>query len=262
MSVKLILGFRSNVGCQRSMLNRLDRAFQAFLARIKRGNTPGFSRLKGRHRRSRSFDSPRPSIPHVNRRDVLIVKGIGTFRFNASDIAGIKQARVVGTPCRINVPLMVETPEPITINERPPLGGEVGIKAQITWSHGCQAPKRHREMRAVKRAPRRLSRAVKGSNRRHQKKRLLAKAHQRVQERERGSVHELTRSLVTQPSTRFFVEELQITTMVKNGSLARSIPEQQGGLSSLCLPTKRSMRVGESDAQAPARRRRAVRGVA
>ena len=219
-----------DVNCQRSILNRLDRAFQAFFARVKRGEKPDFPRFKGRYRRVRSFEIPGPVIKQLNQRQVLIIKGIGKFRFKADSISTVKQARIVVTPCRVKVQLTVETPVTDLVDERPALGIDVGIKAQVTLSNGVQFPKRRRDMRQVKRAQRRLSHTIKGSNGRYKKHCLLAKAHQRVKERERGYLHELTRSLITHHSARFVVEALQITNMVKNHALARSIHEQPWGL--------------------------------
>ncbi len=80
----------------------------------------------------------------------------------------------------------------------------------MTLSDGVQAPKRVRS----------LSR----------KKRLaLGKEHQRIQERECGYPHELTRKLVAERSAKFYVEDLRVPNLVKNHHLARAIIEQQWG---------------------------------
>ncbi|MXX90451.1 MAG: hypothetical protein F4213_04585 [Boseongicola sp. SB0677_bin_26] len=47
---------------QRSVLPRLDRAFQSLFERAKCGETPGFPCFKGRNRGIRSLDNPEPMI--------------------------------------------------------------------------------------------------------------------------------------------------------------------------------------------------------
>ena len=79
------------VGCQRSALNRLHKAFQNFFARVKAGKKPGFPRFKGRGR-VRSFEYPNPPVKRVNRRWVLAVKGVGKFRFRCD-------GRLGSSPC-------------------------------------------------------------------------------------------------------------------------------------------------------------------
>lgn len=89
-----------------------------------------------------------------------------------------------------------------------------------------QYPKRERPLRQVKRCQRALSRAVKGSKGGAKRWLALAKTWQRVSERERGHLHEVTADVVKRHGSRLFVEALRIRNMVKNGHLARSIHEQ------------------------------------
>ena len=81
---------------QRMALNRLDQAFRACFRRVKRGEKPGFPRFKGRHRAGRSFDIPTPSLKHVNKRDVLTVKGLA--KASASSAFGVRSWRVSSRP--------------------------------------------------------------------------------------------------------------------------------------------------------------------
>ena len=219
-----------HVGCQRSALNRLHRAFQAFFARVKAGRKAGFPRFKGRGR-VRSFEYPNPPVKRKGKRWVLNVKGVGKFRFKHDGRLGAKPtlARIMATPCRVKVQLLVDTPICDWTDEREPLGIDVGIKAQVTLSDGTQTPKRTRSMARMKRLQRRASRAVKGSHGRRKKRLALAKEHQRVQEREHGYLHELTIRLVKDKSSKFYIEDLRVPNMVKNHHLARSILEQQWG---------------------------------
>ena len=66
---------------QRSVLKRLDRAFQSFFRRHAAGQKPGFPRFRSRRRSVRSFDVPAPKIHRKGRWNTVSVKGIGKFRF-------------------------------------------------------------------------------------------------------------------------------------------------------------------------------------
>ena len=67
---------------------------------------------------------------------------------------------------------------------------------------------------------------------------------ERVTERERGKIHEITAALVKDHACRFVVEDLKIPNMVKNHNLARSIVEQQWGYFVHCLTYKAASAVG------------------
>ena len=218
------------VGCQRSALNRLHKAFQNFFARVKAGKKSGFPRFKGRGR-VRSFEYPNPPVKRKGERWVLNVKGVGKFRFKHDGRLEAKPtlARIVATPCRVKVQLLVDTPECDWQDGREPLGIDVGIAKQVTLSDGTQYPKRQRSLSRMKRLQGRVSRAVKGSNGRRKKRLAPAREHQRIQERERGYLHELTQRLVSEQSSRFCVEDLRVPNMVRNPNLARAILEQQWG---------------------------------
>ena len=218
-----------NLHCQRSILNRLNNAFQNFFRRVKNGEKPGFPRFKGKHRRINSFDITNPTIKTVNKHKVLCIKGIGKFRFKADDLPEIKSARLVVTPRRVKVQLVIETKIVETQNIRNPLGIDVGIKNQITLSNGFQKETQRRYLREAKRRQRLHSKAIKGSTTRLKKKVMLAKSWQKVRETERGHLHELTRELITRYSSKFYIEDLKIKNMVKNRKLSRSIHEQMWG---------------------------------
>ena len=214
--------------CQRSVIFRIHKAFHSFFRRLKEGKNPGFPRFKGKNRKVRSFDITIPNIKRINNRYVLTVKGIGKFRFKIDDrFRKPKSARIVVTPLRVKVQLIIDTPECDYEDDRYPMGIDVGIKEQITLNGGYRYPKRVRDTKRIKKLQRKLSKAVRGSNNRRKKKILLSKEYQRVAERERNYLHRLTTNLIKSKSSKFFVEDLKIENLVKNHNLARSILEQQ-----------------------------------
>ena len=117
---------------------------------------------------------------------------------------------MVRTPRRVKLQFVMEVDAPAVLDVRPPVGIDLGVKDRATLSNGYKVPKNVVARRELKRRQRLLSRAKRGSNNREKKRRLLAKAWQRVTEREKGKVHEITRALVKDHACRFVVEDLKI----------------------------------------------------
>ena len=216
---------RFPVAAQRSVLKRLDRAFQAFFRRVADGSKPGFPRFRSRRRAIRSFEIPNTPVRREGRWNTVCIKGIGRLR-----IDGIpKMVRIVKTPRRVKVQVLVEMDVAPAVDDREPFGVDVGISARVALSNGEIVPGRPPDRSGLKRRQRCLSRAKRGSASRAKKRLALAREWQRVTEREHGRLHELTTDLVRCHSGRFYVEDQRIPNRVKNGRLARSILEQTWG---------------------------------
>ena len=220
---------RCSLEAQRSVLKRLDRAFQAFFRRGAAGEKPGFPRFRSRRRSLRSFEIPAPTIRQQGRWHVFSVKGIGKFRFKGEIEGKPRILRIVKTPVRVAVHLVVEQELPDTTDCRAAFGIDVGIRSRIVLSSEETVPGRQLDRSLLIRRQRTLSRAVRGSRSRCKKRQALAKAWQRTVEREHGVLHELTADLVREPSARFYVEDLRIPNLLRNRRLARSISEQNWG---------------------------------
>ena len=207
---------------QQNLLKRLEKAYQHFFTR------GGFPRFKSRQRGIRSFEWHNPAIRKQGKFNVLLIKGVGRLRFKGEVPDHIRFVRVVKTARRVKVQIIhaIEAVEPApSIN---PIGIDVGIRSRVTCSNGFKTGRNEPDRTELKRRQRILSKAVKGSNNRRKKRLALAKEWQRVRDRERGSLHELTAELVKQSNT-FYVENLNVLNMVKNHKLARSILEANWG---------------------------------
>ena len=133
--------------------------------------------------------------------------------------------RVVKTPLRVTIQLVVELPD-APLNPQPPLGIDVGVKSRATLSHGQRWNKREGDRERLIVLQQRLAKAKKGSNNRKKRKVSLAKEWQRIREREKDILHEMLTDLVKQTNC-YYVEDLHIQNMMQNHNLARSIAEQQ-----------------------------------
>ena len=208
---------------QRSVLFRLDRAFQAFFRRVKAGQKPGFPRFKGRNRGIRSFDIPAPVI----RDGSLVVKGIGRFRLPSIPAGEIAGVRVVKTPLRVSVQFMIAAQDQPRAPDAP-VGVDMGLKDRAVLSTGEAVAAVQLDRRNLKRKQRALSRAMRGSQTRRKKLRAVQRTWERMKVSERNALHRISASIVKRHN-RIAIEDLQIRNMVKNPHLSRSIAEQQWG---------------------------------
>ena len=117
----------------------------------------------------------------------------------------------------------------------PPKGGAVGVdlgvKTLATLSDGTviENPRYLRKSeRKLKRAQQALSRKTKGSNRRAKAKAKVARLHARVANRRSDALHKLTTRLAREYSD-ISIEDLNVSGMVKNRHLAKSISDAAFG---------------------------------
>ena len=219
---------------QRTCLRRLEKASKRFFDRVKKGENPGFPRFKSRNRGIKSFETDSFRIHKAGPWQCIRIKGIGKFRFKGELKGEAKVLRIVKTPIRIKIQLVCELPDVQVEDERSPIGIDVGVLNRITLSNGVQFPKRSVSRTKLKSLQKRVSKSVKGSNSRKKKVLALQKEWQRVGEKNKGYLHELTSSLIKNYTSKFYVEDLRIENLTKKGKvyktgMNRSILEQTWG---------------------------------
>src|SRR5690606_3974514 len=116
------------------------------------------------------------------------------------------------------------TPAPATTNA---VGIDAGITSLVTLSTGEKItnPRHERRDRArLAKAQRELSRKAKGSANRDKARRKVARVHARITDRRRDHLHKLTTRIVRENQT-IVIEDLNVSGMVRNHRLARSISD-------------------------------------
>jgi putative transposase len=211
------------------VLARLDRTYQAFFRRVRRGEKAGFPRFKGRNRfHSFTFKE----YGHGARLDngCLVLSKIGRISVHWSrPIEGTPKTITIsheayGWYVAISCADVPVQPLPSTGQET---GIDLGLESFATLANGQPifTPRYYRKAQAyLRRCQRRVARRTKGSHRRRKTVALLAKAHQHIRNQRRDFHHQEARKLVTQYDT-IYQEDLRVANMVRNHHLAKSISD-------------------------------------
>jgi putative transposase len=218
------------------VLARLDRAFQRFFARVKAGETRGYSRFQGVNRYN-SFTYKQVDEHGGARLDngFLVLSKIGRIavRWSRPLEGALKTVTLSreadGWYVCFSCAAVPVSPLPETGQEA---GIDLGIEAFATLSDGTRIfhPGWYRTAeRRLKTAQRRVSRRKKGSDRRRKAVNLLARAHQKVR-RQRQDFHHKTALALVRANDIIYHEDLQTANMVRNHHLAKSISDAGWGI--------------------------------
>ena len=220
-----------NAQVLQDVIQRVDRAFQAFFRRVREGQTPGYPRYHGRDRYN-SF-----TYPQVGDHGGARLNNGFLFLSKIGHVAVRWSRPMEGAPKTVTISREADgwyacfSCADVPVQPLPPTGCEtgidLGIEAFATLSDGTRIfnPGWYRKAeRALKTAQRRVSRKKRGSNRRRKAVTLLAKAHQKVR-RQRQDFHHKTALALVQQNDTIYHEDLQMANMVRNHHLAKSISD-------------------------------------
>src|SRR5581483_888380 len=231
-----------NASSLQHILRRLDKAYAAFFRRIKAGETPGHPRFKGETRfNSIEYtygDGVKLEYDEVFDRFVLRVQNVGNIkvklnRFVPHD-ATIKQVVIKRKASGWYVYLQLDCPDPLPVepNGLPAVGADMGLLRLLTLSDGTliDNPRWLRDaLDELRRAQRRLARALKGSQNRKDKRQIVARLHEHVANVRRDFWHKLTHWLVHHYGL-IVLEDLSLDFMLRNAHLALSAHDAGLGL--------------------------------
>ena len=209
-----------------TVVQDLDKAFDAFFRRVKAGEKPGYPRFKGRNRwHSFGFKEHGNGFRVDGRR--LKLSGIGrvAVRWHRPLEGQIKTLRISKKAGKwfASFSCVVDAPTPLPESGRE-VGIDVGLASLITTSEGEKKdhPRFYRKaQRRLRVAQRRVARRTKGGKNRRKAIVMLQRQHARIGHQRKDYLNKLALTLVEQHD-RIALEDLTITRMV-HGNLAKSI---------------------------------------
>jgi putative transposase len=214
------------------VVSDLDKAFQAFFRRMKASQTPGFPRFKGRNRFSSfGFKEYGNGFKIDGRR--LKLSGIGrvAVRWHRPIEGQIRTVRITRRVGKWYACFACEVEAAPLPSAGQDVGVDVGITNLITTSEGEKVahPALYRSaQRKLRVLQRRVARHKKGSARRRKTVLQLQRQHERIANTRKDVLNKLAHRLLARYD-RIALEDLRITTMVRNRHLAKSILDASWG---------------------------------
>jgi putative transposase len=227
-------------------LRRLDKAYQAFFGRVKRGEAPGFPRFKGERRyRSMTFSHlSKQLIRNIRKRVArVVVPKLGhiKIRYHRPLPDGkIKNLTIQRKASGWYANIAVEVPDTPEVDVETTIGIDVGLESFLTTSDGdkIQNPRYFRRSeQQLGKSQRVLSRREKGSRQYNKQCEHVAKVHEYIANQRRDFHYKTAYQLFLQ-CEEVAVEDLEICNMVQNHHLSKSISDAGWGNFRLILQSK------------------------
>jgi len=214
-------------------LDRLDRAFKGFFRRIKRGENPGFPRFKSCDRfDTLNFDKAgwkikgKKLIIRVGTGNPPIVLNMRNVIHGEGEIRGL---RLVKKADRWWAQFLVDIGEAPTVKpSKNGVGIDVGLRTFATLSDGESITHPHfleKSQEQLRRAHQAVGRKMKGSKNRAKAKAILARAHEKIQNRRSNFIFQTVAALVFNHDG-FAVEKLNIQKMKNKKNSPKEIGEK------------------------------------
>jgi putative transposase len=217
----------ANYSCCQDVLRRLDKTFQAFFARIRRGERPGFPRLRSARRYDcLTFPSYGDGCKLMDQK--IYIQGVGEIkaklhRLVEGAIKTVSIKREAGRWVVIFSVVCAPTPLPASSEV---IGIDLGLTTFATLSDGSEIdnPRLAQEaQRRLRVAQRRVARRKPGSNCRRKAVTILARQYAHVKAQRADFHHNVSRTLVNQYGF-IAVEDLNVEGLA-GGMLAKSVSD-------------------------------------
>jgi putative transposase len=220
---------RLNFSSAQATMRRLDKAYVAFLRRVKAGKKPGFPRFKGPdHFTSVEFPKYGDGVRFKGQR--LYVQHVGEIRVKLHRrIEGkIKTVTIKREGDKWYAVFSCDLDDvKVEPSTGPAVGIDVGLSSFLTTDTGEKEPNPRYLKTALpklRRKQRSLSRKKRNGKNRRKTRKQVAKVHARVANLRREHHHQIALKL-TRRYGFIAVESLNIDNMLKNDRLARAISD-------------------------------------
>lgn len=215
-----------------NVADRLDKSYQAFFRRVKSGEIAGFPRFKG-YNQYNSFCFAQSGFSLVE--GCIKLSKIGVIRLKLHrEIQGkVKTCTIKKTTSDswlITFSCEIES-NPLPILETS-VGIDVGLTTFAAFSDGksIENPRFFRkEEESLAKAQKRLAKEEKGTLKRKQKRIIVAKIHQRIANKRKNFCHQESKKIIDHYQY-ICIEDLNITKMLENRFLSKSIADASWGL--------------------------------
>ena len=210
-----------------NVVDRLDKAFEAFFRRCKAGEKPGFPRFRGMHRYN-SFCYPQSGFSIVGNQIKLSKLGSIRIKMHRSIEGEIKTCTLRSTPSggwTVSLSCEIEVESKPAKEEA--IGIDLGIEHFATLSNGKEIANPRFFQNAEKdlgKAQRKLAKLDKGTPERRKQGKVVAKIHERIRNQRKDFCHKESKKIVEQYQY-ICVEDLNVKRMVEGSYLAKSITD-------------------------------------
>jgi putative transposase len=233
----------------RNAISDLDQAFQHFFRRVKAKQTAGFPTFKKKGIKDR-FALRESNKFQVQGRQLRLeklstpIKMRQRLRFQGTQ----KQVTISKRAGKYWASVLVETHDynPKEANRQSSVGVDFGIKSLATLSTGQSFAANQRlrsHLNQLRKANRRLSKKVNGSNRRAKAKLAVAKLHFRIAQQRQAVLHELS-DYLTKTFEVITIEDLNVKGLANNRRLSRAIHDAGWGYLREMIEYKAKLRNG------------------
>lgn len=210
-----------------NVIDRLDKAFQAFFRRCKAKENPGFPRFRGFHRYN-SFCYPQSGFTLAGNQ--LKLSKLGNIRIKMHRLI---EGEIKTCTLRINASGEWDVSFSCEIDIKPlepkheSIGIDVGLEHFATLSNGQEIsnPRFFKQgEKALARAQKKLAPLKKGTKERKKQGKVVAKIHEKICNKRKDFCHKESKKIVDQYQY-ICVEDLDIKKMVERSHLAKSITD-------------------------------------
>jgi len=210
-----------------NVVDRLDKAFQAFFRRCKAGEKPGFPRFRGMHRYN-SFCYPQSGFVVVGKELKLSKIGNIQIKMHRQIEGEIKTCTLrknasgdwdVSLSCEVNVDPAAPKQEAIGI--------DMGLSHFATLSNRQEIanPRFFKQgEKKLAKAQRKLSKLKKGTTERRKQGKAVAKIHEKISNQRKDFCHKESKKIVDQYQY-ICIEDLNIKNMIEGSHFAKSITD-------------------------------------